>query len=79
MGKELSKLYEHIQTKYGQIALYRLIVKTRISSSEAKNLEDTEENLTLVKKAIEELEFSTVAESTTKKKNRWWKRILKDK
>ena len=77
MGKQIDELYQQIRNKYGEISLYRLVVKTRISSSQVKTIEDTEENVLLVKKAIKDLGFTTSDELENKKKDAWWKRILR--
>ncbi len=58
MGKKLAEMYNHIKANNGEIGLYRLIVKTRISPEFAQQLEDSEENINLVQKAIEDLGFT---------------------
>jgi len=58
MGDELVKMYEKIREDYGEIGMFRLIVKTRISRDFAMDLEDSEQNIATVQKAIKGLGFA---------------------
>lgn len=58
MGNELVKMYEKIREDYGEIGMFRLVVKTRISPDFARDLDDNEQNIATVKKAIKDLGFT---------------------
>ncbi len=68
MGKELMAIYQSIEEQYGKIGLYRLVVKTKISKSKAKNSPDTPELIDLVKRSVETLGFNYI--EPTKSKSR---------
>ncbi len=79
MGKIIEEMYNEIEQKYGTIALYRLIVRTRISRSEARAIEDSPENLVRIDKALKELHLTLddVKKTVEEKKTRWWQKILR--
>ena len=79
MGKELQRMYDEVKEQFGEISLYRLILRTKITYSKAKELPDSEENLSLVKSALDNLEItlSHLEKQKQEKKERWWKRLLR--
>ncbi|MCE7737065.1 MAG: hypothetical protein GPJ54_19420 [Candidatus Heimdallarchaeota archaeon] len=55
IGKQLSEMYKKVKLHHGEIGLYRVIVKTKISKELAQELEDNEFNIEKVKNALSKL------------------------
>ncbi len=78
MGKQIHEIYEQVREQFGEISLYRLIIRTRIPLSKAKDVPDSEENITMVKQALSDLglTISRMKKQKEEKKRRWWRKLL---
>ena len=57
MGKDIKKIFAAIKKKHGDMAIYRVCVKTKVSESDAIKLPDNEENILMIIEALEELGY----------------------
>ena len=79
MGKQLKAIYNEIKEKYGQIGLYRLVVKVKISPKEVEKIPDDPDVIHLVISAIEELGLSTDMGIKAKKRKGFLSRLFRRK
>lgn len=68
LGQKIEIIYKNVLSKYGQIGVYRLIVKSRISEEEALRIEDTDVNIAMVKGFAEELGLTVTTEVVKKRR-----------
>lgn len=69
MGNKLVEIYEHVRQKYGKIGVYRLVVKSRISESAARVMEDTPENIAKLHSIADELGLTVSTEVVSKRRS----------
>ena len=68
MGEKIAEVYKNVHHKYGQIGVYRLIVKSRITEEEALRMEDNEDNIIRIKGFVEELGMIVTSEVVKKRR-----------
>ncbi len=79
MGNQLYQIFQDVKDQHGEIELYRLILRTKITLTKSKELPDTDENIERVKQALKELglTISQLEKRKEEKKQRWWRRLLR--
>ena len=61
-------IYQQVRKSYGNIGVYRLIVKSKVSEEAAFKLDDTPENIAKIKQYAEELGLSVTSEVVGKRR-----------
>ena len=77
MGKKIKAIYDEVFENYGHIGLYRLVVRVKISPEMAETVDDDDETIATVIKAIEELGLVTNYGTHSKKRKNIIRRLFR--